>query len=170
MDSLANQPTRGHIKQALQSLPKGLDKTYEQAMKRIENQGSGFRELAKKILSWVTHAKRTLSTTELRHALAVEPRDAELNGDFLPDVEILGSICAGLIAVDEQSDIVRLVHYTTQEYFERTLSFPNAEKDITVACVTYLLFDNFATGFCRTDEEFKARLRLNPLYDYAARN
>jgi hypothetical protein len=25
-------------------------------------------------------------------------------------------------------------------------------------------------GFCSMDEEFKARLRLNPLYDYAARN
>jgi hypothetical protein len=34
-----SQPTRGHIKQALQNLPKGiegLDETYRQAMKRIE--------------------------------------------------------------------------------------------------------------------------------------
>ena len=28
----------------------------------------------------------------------------------------------------------------------------------------------FETGFCPTDEEFEARLQLNPLYDYAARN
>jgi len=63
-----------------------------------------------------------------------------------------------------------LVHYTTQEYFKRTSSFPNAETDITVTCVTYLSFDTFAAGFCPTHEELEARLQLNPLYEYAARN
>src|SRR5271156_506373 len=64
IDSLTNQPTVGHTKQALQNLPKGLDQMYAQAMKRIESQGEGFRDLAKKVLSWVIHAKRTLSTAE----------------------------------------------------------------------------------------------------------
>jgi ankyrin repeat protein len=39
-----------------------------------------------------------------------------------------------------------------------------------MACVTYLLFDAFETGVCKTDEEFEARLRSNVLYSYAARN
>jgi hypothetical protein len=39
---------------------------------------------------------------------------ADMNRDFLPEIEILGSVCAGLIAVDKKSDIIRLVHYTTQ--------------------------------------------------------
>jgi hypothetical protein len=39
-----------------------------------------------------------------------------------------------------------------------------------MACVTYLSFDAFETGFCQTDEEFEARLQLNALYDYAARH
>jgi hypothetical protein len=43
----------------------GLDETYEQAMKRIEAQEDGYRKLAKKVLSWVTHAKRVLSTAEV---------------------------------------------------------------------------------------------------------
>jgi hypothetical protein len=54
MDSLMSLPTRGHIKKALQNLPKGikgLDETYEQIMKRIEGQEKGFRELAKQVLS-----------------------------------------------------------------------------------------------------------------------
>ena len=173
MDSIMSQPTRGDIKLALQNLPKGmkgLDETYKQAMERIESQGEGFRKLAKQILSWVTHAKRPLSTAELRHALAVKADMAKLDEDFLPEVEVLSSICAGLVIVDEQGEIVRLVHYTTQEYFERTSSFQNAETDITVTCVTYLSFDTFAAGFCPTDEKFKERLQLNPLYDYAAQN
>jgi hypothetical protein len=36
-------------------------------------------------------------------------------------------------------------------------------------CYLFVI-DNFATGFCPTDEEHEVRLQLNPLYDYAARN
>ena len=173
MDSLMSEPTRGDIKRALRNLPqgaKGLDETYEQAMRRIEGQEKGYRELAKQVLSWVTYSRRALSTAEVQHALAVRADMTDMDEDFLPEIEILGSICAGLITVDEKSDVIRLVHYTTQEYFERASSFPNAHTDLAVACVTYLSFDTFETGFCPTGKEFDARLHLNPLYDYAARN
>jgi hypothetical protein len=139
-------------------------------MERIESQGEAFRDLAKKGLSWVIHAERTLSTAELQHALAVEPRKRVLNKDFIPGIEIVVSVCAGLVTLDIQSDVVRLVHFTTQEYFERTSWFPMAESDITATCVTYLSFSTFGSGFCRSDEEFEERLRVNKLYEYAARN
>ncbi|KAH6985419.1 hypothetical protein EDB80DRAFT_529803, partial [Ilyonectria destructans] len=45
-----------------------------------------------------------------------------------------------------------------------------AETDITTTYVTYLSFDVFESGFCRTDEEFEERIRLNPLYDHSARH
>jgi len=175
MNNLINLPTKGHIKQALQNLAKGiegLDNIYEQAIKRIEDQRSSSRELAKQILTWIVHAKRPLSTAELRYALAVKPYTVKLDEDYLPGVRILRSVCAGLVTVDEESDIVRLVHYTTQEYFERTWTswFPDTQRYIATTCVTYLTFDAFAAGFCPTDEEFETRLQLNPLYDYAARN
>ena len=73
MDSLMSQPHLEHIKLLWEPARgiKGLDKTYEQAMKRIEGQEEGSRELAKQVLSWITCAKRPLSTSELQHALAV---------------------------------------------------------------------------------------------------
>jgi hypothetical protein len=174
MDSLLSKSTPGAIRLALQDLPrgiKGLDTLYEQAMKRIDGQEEDFRKLAKQVLSWVTHAKRPLTTAELRYAVAVRRGAAELDEDFLPEIEDLVSVCAGLVTIDEQSDIIRWIHYTTQEYFERTwtLWVPNAQVDIASVCLTYLSFDAFAAGFCQTDQEFKARLRLNALYDYAAR-
>ena len=46
----------------------------------------------------------------------------------------------------------------------------DAQKYITIICVTYLSFDNFETGFCPTDDEFEARLESNVLYDYATHN
>ena len=141
-------------------------------MERIDGQVRNSRDLAKQVLSWITYTKRLLTTSELRHALAVELDTSALDEENLPEIEDMVSVCAGLVTLDEESDIIRLVHYTTQEYFERTRMtwFPDAQKDIARACVTYLSFDTFKAGSCLTDEEFEARLQQNPLYDYAARN
>lgn len=163
------------IRRALENLPNGsdaLDKSYHNAMERIQGQEVGFQEVAKLVLSWIVCANRPLTTSELQHALAVEVGDSELGEDNLQEIEEMVSVCAGLVTVDEESDIIRLVHYTTQEYFERTQSlwFPDAQTTIATTCVTYLLFDAFKGGPCSTNEEFKARLRDNILYDYAARN
>ena len=141
-------------------------------MLRIEGQLADQKELAEQVLSWITCAKRPLTTSELQHALAVEVGEPELDTNNIPDIEDMVSVCAGLVTIDEESGIIRLVHYTTQEYFERTQKewFLNAEAEITTICVTYLSFGVFETGFCQTDDKFKERLRSNPLYDYAAHN
>ncbi|RYC80736.1 hypothetical protein BFJ63_vAg16371 [Fusarium oxysporum f. sp. narcissi] len=174
-ETLLSKLTKGHLKQALQALGKGmegLDRTYDQAMERIADQGHEAETLAKKILIWIIHSKRPLSTLELRHALAVEKSSTALDTDFLLSPKLMLSLCAGLVTFDEESSIIRLVHYTTQEYFERTQKrwFPEAESEITMSCVKYLLFDAFKSGPCLTDAEFEQRLQSNPLYEYAAHN
>lgn len=87
-------------------------------------------------------------------------------------MRVLRSLCAGLVTVDGESGIIRLVHHTTQEYFERTRKqwFPNAQSEITTICVRYLSFSTFENGFCKTDDEFEERLGSYPLYEYAANN
>ena len=94
----------------------------------------------------------------------------ELDRDNLPQVQDMVSMCAGLVIVDEKGGIIRLVHYTTQEYFQRRTKrwFPEAETEITETCVFYLSLDTFKSGYCKTDSEFEERLQLNQLYDYAA--
>jgi hypothetical protein len=141
-------------------------------MIRIEGQVTDQEELAKQVLSWITCAERPLTTLELQHALAVEVGESSLDEDNLPEIEDMVSVCAGLVTIDEESNVIRLVHYTTQEYFERTQShwFPNAKTDITTICISYLSFDVFERGFCQTDDEFEERLRSNQFFEYAARN
>src|ERR1700733_1672808 len=175
LDSLVGKTSPRTIRTALEKLPTGseaYDYAYKDAMTRIEGQVKDQKELAKQVLSWITCAKRPLTTSELQHALAVDPGDSELGEDNLPQVEDVRSVCAGLVTVDEESHIIRLVHYTAQEYFERTQKdwFPNAEENITSTCVTYLSFSTFEAGFCITNGKLKERLQLNPLYDYTARN
>ncbi|KAJ5359300.1 uncharacterized protein N7496_011713 [Penicillium cataractarum] len=117
----------------------------------------------------MTHFRRSL-TSELQHTLAVEPGRSKLDEDNIP--QIMVEVCAGLVTVDEESNIIRLVHYTTQEYFERTRNqwFPDAESDIAKTCITYLSFSALESGLCETDNEFEEILESNKLYDYAASN
>jgi hypothetical protein len=141
MDSLSSKLTPGGIKEVLWNMPhgiKGLDVMYEEAMKRINGQEEEFRDLAKQVLSWVTHTKRPLTTVELQHAVAVRDGAVELDKDFVPDIEDLTSVCVGLVTIEEQSDIIRWIHYTTQEYIELTWTvwLPQAQVDIATTCIT----------------------------------
>ncbi len=88
-------------------------------------------------LSWIVCAKRPLTTSELRYALAVEEGDFELGEDNLHETEEVVSVCAGLVTVDEESDYILVVHYTTQKLFERTQKrwFPQAQTAIATTCV-----------------------------------
>lgn len=145
------------------------DHAYDETMERIK--AVPYRsELAMQVLSWITYTKRPLTSTELQHALAVRPGKPNLDEDDLPEIEGMVSVCAGLVTIDKGSNIIRLVHYTTQQYFERTQNrwFDNAQAAITTICTTYLSFSVFESGFCQKDDEFEERLRSNPLYDYAA--
>jgi hypothetical protein len=141
-------------------------------MERIEGQLRDQEQLAKHVLSWITCAWRPLTTTELQHALGVEDGESKLDEENLSQIEDIVSVCAGLVTVDEESRIIRLVHYTTQEYFDRTQKrwFPDAETNITLICVTYLSFDVFEGGFCQTEDKYKERLWSNPFFEYAAKN
>jgi len=151
-------------------LPADLRHAYEIEMSRIDQQPPDARDLAYQVLLWVTLAKRPLRTLELQHALAVEADLSALDEDNLPDIENMLSVCGGLVTA--VGDTIQLAHYTIQEYFESTWKSwsPDAQDHITTICVTYLSFDYFRGGHCPTKEDFDSRLRLHPLYDYAARN
>ncbi|KAK4243163.1 ankyrin repeat-containing domain protein [Corynascus novoguineensis] len=173
LDSFKGETSVKDVRAALKTLYTGsqaYEHAYNHAMDRIEGQLKGRKKLAKKVLSWITCAKRPLSTSELQHALGVEVGKTKLDPDNIPPLEDTISVCAGLVIVDEESDIIRLVHHTTQEFLERTWKqwFPDTQAEITDICVTYLSFSSFESGLCHTKAEFEDRLRLNRLYAYAA--
>ncbi|TGO25475.1 hypothetical protein BPAE_0079g00220 [Botrytis paeoniae] len=70
------------MRNALNSLPTGSDAykdAYKDAMERIEGQLDDDRDLAKQVLSWITYAKRPLTTAELQEAIAVEINESKLD-------------------------------------------------------------------------------------------
>ena len=128
----------------------------------------GCQQLAKSVLSWVVCAQKQLTTPELRYALAIEDESSELDEDNLPDMSEVIAVCAGLVVIDEKSDVVRLVHYTAQDFFERTTSVwaPFAEEMIAKACLTYLSFGSVVES-C---SNFIARKGSTKVYDILCRD
>src|SRR5438034_11601430 len=103
---------------ALKSLPMGSDacmKTYDHVLRLIESQPEEDRELAGQVLWWIFCSKRRLTATELQHAIAVEVGESYLDPQNLTSVQDMVSCCAGLVTLDEETNVIRLVHYTAQE-------------------------------------------------------
>ncbi len=142
MESLASAAGLSikHVRQKLQALPTTLAGTYDAAIQRIENQEQDHKDIAFKTLAWLSYAFRSLSLRELQHALAIEPGDTELDDELLMDGQSITALCAGLVIVDQGTNVVNLVHYTTKKYFEeiRHIHFPNFHASITLSCATYL--------------------------------
>jgi ankyrin repeat protein len=175
IDSLLDKMTPRDVKAALAKLTKGaaaLDIAYGEALHRIESQLEVHRELARKTLSWITLAKRPLTTAEICCVLAVELDEDEVDPENVVTSGDLVSVCAGLVVVDQESAVIRLVHYTTQEYFERTGDAwnPGGKLHIATTCLTYLSFSTFRSSSCSSDEEFEARLQQNQFLNYAAKH
>ena len=159
----------------LEKLSRGseaLDKAYENAIERIKGQLPNDRAIATNVLSWIIHSQRLLTTEELCHALAVKPDNKELDLDNILDVEDIVSVCAGLVTVDEDSNVIRLVHYTTQKYFKKVQEEWNHCPQLKIAstCLTYLSFGVFQSGGCLAGEDFTSRLIQYPFLVYAARH
>ena len=64
--------------------------------------------------------------------------------------------------MDEKNNVIRLVHYTAQEFFNKSWKdwFPDAHPEIANICTTYLSYDWIGT------ENFEDTLLHYPLYRY----
>jgi hypothetical protein len=155
--------------EALKILPKELRETYDEAMQRIEIQCKDDVALANQVLSWISYAKRPLTACELQHALATTAESTDIDVDDLIDEGDMISVCAGLVTIEQGSGIIRLVHYTTQEYFEdiRHTRFPGAELEISRTCLTYFAFDVFDAP-CHDERAGEERLKKYPFGSYVA--
>jgi hypothetical protein len=172
LDRLSAQTTRKEVREALKVLPMEINETYDEAIERIKGQREAEASLAIKALLWIFCARRPLKIEELRHALQVKPDSTELEDDDLVEEDLLVSVCAGLVTIDEESNIIGLVHYTLQEYLGKIRGelFQNADADIARVCLTYLSFDVFKSGPCYSRESLNDRLEKYRFLDYASCN
>ena len=61
-------------------------------------------------MSWVTCARRPLSTSEAQHAIAVEIGASQLGFDDICRVDDMITFCNGWVTADEEGGLVRQAH------------------------------------------------------------
>lgn len=172
-ESLATKQNRKAIRMALTRLPKELDENYKEAIQRIDSQNDDDALLARRVLSWISFAERAMTASELRYALAVGDLGTEetvLDEEALIDEDLLVTVCTGIVIVDKESQIIRLIHYSAQEYFDRHRNelFPDARTLLANDCLRYLTLECFSEGSVSNDGEMQRRIQEYPFFLYAS--
>lgn len=171
ISAILQETTVARMRRALRSLPDSLDDAFAKTIERIRTSPKSHAELGMRVLMWIHLALRNLTVEELRHALAVDRNDTELDRDNMPPLETLLGSCLGLVHLDEETWTVRFVHYSLEEYFKErsTIYFPDGNCFAAKICLTYLNFDQLFSQ-CRTEIELEERQRKFVLLRYAACN
>ncbi|KAJ7164796.1 hypothetical protein C8R43DRAFT_864446, partial [Mycena crocata] len=138
MQSLRKHTNVSSLRRALGGLPTTIHEIYDEAMHRIETDDRS--DDALRVLLYIFHARRPLMLEELQHFLAVQAGNPYLDNDYITDGDTLVSMCAGLVALDDDTNIIRLVHFSTQEYLDqrRETQFPFGDQEMGRKCLAYL--------------------------------
>jgi hypothetical protein len=126
---------------AVAGLPKDLEEIYRDTIQRINSQDDDDALLAKQVLAWTHLSYSFLSPRTLQQAIAQHRGDDPESEDCLIDIELLVSVCSGLVTIDEESQFIRLVHYTVEEYLDRSFDelYPSARKKLHISCLRHSL-------------------------------
>ena len=140
IDALAQEDNIRDLRECLRRLPGAIDATYERTLQRISSQSSRKVSRAEQVLTLINCAMRPLSVKELLWAVTIRPGDTELCKAALPKVDAVLSACCGLVVEDRESGIIRLVHYTAEDYFKRNNTYrnPQSHRKFAGILVTYL--------------------------------
>lgn len=160
------------MRRALRKMPKSLDATFDETLKRLQRQSRSRSQLGLYTLMWISHARRPLRVEELQQALAIDPEDTSLDMENYASVKHVIECCLGLVTVDEESSSIRLVHYSVQEYLQEHKDeiFPEAERSIAEACLTYLSYKDFSKAKCNRLSLFDDMILHYPFLMYAAQS
>ena len=116
-----------------------LEGAYGETLSRIKGQAGGRSRLGIAALMWISHSERALKVDELCHALGVEIGSDHLDASNVPSIGTLLACCQGLVVVDKEASMVRLIHFTLQEYLlAHPELFGAAHSIMAETCLSYL--------------------------------
>ena len=179
METLSSQTTDREVRQALGTLPYGLEEVYERALRSIECQHPPVKALAQKVIMWTLFSKRSLWIGELLEALAVVPGSKAIDPlHRLNDPFMIVTICAESIILDAKNS-VQFAHSSIRDFLLNksndqktptglTYAVESANFDIGRICLTYLLYDRVKTQMFQTWDEMQAFFREHKFIIYAS--
>ncbi|KAH6892735.1 ankyrin repeat-containing domain protein, partial [Coprinopsis sp. MPI-PUGE-AT-0042] len=157
------------VEKTLEDFPRQIQDVYRKTWRRIEAQSPDMSVIAKNALVWVLCARRSLTIKELRHAVATCPDTHKFDRRRLVDEATLMGLCRGLVNVEEETNIVRFVHYTAKDVVNDLVSqsFPYPHSLPAAVCMALLAEHGFQQTSLKDEHALKASLKAEPLLAYA---
>ncbi|KAH6879585.1 ankyrin repeat-containing domain protein [Coprinopsis sp. MPI-PUGE-AT-0042] len=157
------------VQETLATFSTEIEGLYLEAWKRITSQTRSKVSLAKKVLLWVINATRSLTVDELRHALATSPETHKFESSRLVQEGALIGLCRGLVAVEEETRLVRLVHYTAKDTLGRIIAetFQQPHALLSAVCLACLTDNGFQRIPFSEKQQLEQALKPETLLSYA---
>ena len=179
LDSISAMRTAKSIREALQSLPRGLEETYARILRNVPVQD---RTVVHRTLQWLTLSITPFSLTQLNEAVAIEHSQGEIDDEnrLLSPSDIL-ALCGSLVVLGE-FETVKLAHLSVEDYLlsdglrsdQSVASFALSRMESNLAvsldCMTYLNFKELKRGPSASEIDFQRRMERLPLLEHAARS
>ena len=89
LDVIAQCTTEREVKESLKQIPSDLNGTYDRTLERVDQQQEKRRNLAYRVLYWLSQARRPLSVEELGQALAIREGDSDMDKTNIPKERIM---------------------------------------------------------------------------------
>jgi ankyrin repeat domain-containing protein 50 len=117
LDALCECVTAREVRETLEAFPSRIEDVYRQTWYRVLRQKPSYILLAKTMLLWVLNASRSMTLEELERAVATSPETYKFEPDLLAPGTMLVGLCCGLVTLEEETRLVRLV----RKYIETDL-------------------------------------------------
>jgi ankyrin repeat protein len=121
MDYLCECNNDRDRREALKKLPPDLPSSYERILERVNRSNKENRDLVMKTLHWIVYSLKTLTTTELLHALAVRDGERHFDSYSMTTVEDVLYWCSSLVRRSKDAngeELLELAHFTVKEFLE----------------------------------------------------
>lgn len=103
----------------LKRLPEGLDDTYTQCLKRIEDDNVA-KVVAPRVFRWISRARRPLTMLEIQSIVFV---DSPFNASQIMTTNVL-EYCSNLISFDVSGRFLRFTHVSVNQFLEDSSRIP----------------------------------------------
>lgn len=171
LDNICKQGNEAEVRTQLMKLPRGLDRTYDRIWERINDGDCTEKRWALRTLKWVLRAKEPLCPEEILEATALDPFDMTFDKDRMAlSVGYLIHVCGNFIALDVQTNRLRFVHYSVQEFLGKKEEFYSAEDLVIDVCLTVLGHSDLGSVAVGRDGYQGQVGSGRYLYEYASRH
>ncbi|KAH6911293.1 hypothetical protein BKA70DRAFT_1424037 [Coprinopsis sp. MPI-PUGE-AT-0042] len=169
LDALSDCTSVSDVERTLEDFPHCIEDVYQRTWNRILNEAPSRTRLAQQILVWVLCATRSLKIEELRRVIATCPNTHMFDSNRLVDEGTLISLCRGLVNVEEETKLVRFVHYTAKDivarFISETFRYPHSLP--ALVCMGLLTESGFQQTTLKSEKDLRMALLADPLLGYA---